>query len=258
MATFLFDKTIFGPVKSRRLGVSLGINLLPVDRKICSFDCIYCECGLNVKGGEKKPLPSRAEVRSLLEQKLNEMSQEKLLPDVITFAGNGEPTLHPHFAGIIDDTIELRNRFCPFARIAVLSNSTRIDKDDIREALLKVDDNILKLDSGLDATIQLLDKPEGRFHLDKLMLGLKSFNGNLTIQTMFVRGTVDEIYVDNTSKADVNSWLNCLQEIKPRQVMIYTIERDTPFDGLTKVPLDELNAIADRVREIGFDVQVSG
>jgi wyosine [tRNA(Phe)-imidazoG37] synthetase (radical SAM superfamily) len=258
MATFLFDKTVFGPVKSRRLGISLGINLLPNDRKICSFDCIYCECGLNVKGGEKQPLPTRVEVKHLLELKLIEMTNDNLQPDVITFAGNGEPTLHPHFEGVIDDTIELRNRFCPNARIAVLSNSTRIGNASVKSALLKVDDNILKLDSGIESTIRLLDRPVGHFSLEKLMADLQSFNGQLIIQTMFVRGSVDGTLIDNTSDADVESWLVCLQDIKPKRVMIYTIERDTPFDGLKKVSIEDLENIAQRARLLGFDVQVSG
>ena len=258
MATFLFDKTVFGPVKSRRLGISLGINLLPNDRKICSFDCIYCECGLNVKGGEKQSLPTRDEVKHLLELKLIEMGAENLLPDVITFAGNGEPTLHPHFEGVIDDTIELRNRFCPNARIAVLSNSTRIGNASVKSALLKIDDNILKLDSGLEATIRLLDRPVGHFSLEKLLADLQSFGGQLVIQTMFVRGNIDGALIDNTSDADVESWLLCLQDIKPKRVMIYTLERDTPFDGLKKVSLNDLENIAQRARLLGFDVQVSG
>ena len=191
MSTFLFDKTIFGPVISRRLGVSLGINLLPNDSKLCSFDCIYCECGWNPKKRDKKVvLPSRVEVSTLLSEELLKMNFESLIPDVITFAGNGEPTLHPEFSGIIDDTIQIRNELCPNTRIAVLSNSTMLHKAGVVEALKKVDDNILKLDSGITSTILLLDQPVGKFDLQKVINHLKQFEGQLIIQTMFIRGNL--------------------------------------------------------------------
>jgi wyosine [tRNA(Phe)-imidazoG37] synthetase (radical SAM superfamily) len=191
MPTFLFDKIIFGPVKSRRLGVSLGINLLPTNIKVCSFDCIYCECGRNPKKyKEKAVLPSRIEVQQKLKEKLEEMVAQNLLPDVITFAGNGEPTLHPEFAGIIDDTIELRNQLSPNARIAVLSNATMIHKNDVFQALLKVEDNIQKLDSAFEETIQLLDCPNKNFSLTKTVDQLAAFQGKVIIQTLFVRGNI--------------------------------------------------------------------
>jgi wyosine [tRNA(Phe)-imidazoG37] synthetase (radical SAM superfamily) len=190
MSTFLFNEIIFGPVKSRRLGVSLGINLLPTYRKLCSFDCIYCECGFNPdKSAPKAELPSRTLVREALQKMLTQMNTEQNLPDVITFAGNGEPTLHPEFAGIIDDAIKLRNQLCPSARVAVLSNATRISSKTVFEALLKVDDNIQKLDSGLASTIQLLDQPVGHFSLTKTVEQLKQFNGHVIIQTLFVKGS---------------------------------------------------------------------
>lgn len=259
MATFLFDKIIFGPVKSRRLGVSLGINLLPTDVKVCSFDCIYCECGFTPKSyDEKIQLPSRNDVRELLEDKLNEMVEQNNLPDVITFAGNGEPTMHPEFAGIIDDTIELRNKITPDARIAVLSNATMIHKPDVFEALLKIKDNIQKLDSAFEETVRLMDCPKGDFSLKRTIDQLIAFNGNVIIQTMFVRGNFKGQKLDNTTEEEILAWLGSLQQIKPRQVMIYTIARDTPVNSLEKITLDELNSIARRVREAGFDVQVSG
>src|ERR1035437_2413611 len=180
MSTFLFDKTIFGPVISRRLGISLGINLLPNDSKLCSFDCIYCECGWNPKKRDKKViLPTRTEVRTLLRGELLKMNTESIIPDVITFAGNGEPTLHPEFGGIIEDTIQIRNELCPKARIAVLSNSTMLHKASVVEALKKVDDNILKLDSGITSTIILLDQPVGKFDLNKVVDNIKQFHGQL-------------------------------------------------------------------------------
>jgi len=259
MSTFLFDKIIFGPVRSRRLGVSLGINLLPVDSKVCSFDCIYCECGLNPEKREKKAeLPSRAKVFEDLDAKLKRMTESGMPPDVITFAGNGEPTLHPEFAGIIDDTIQLRDRYCPEARIAVLSNASRINNDSVFNALLKVDDNIQKLDSGLEHTILLLDRPNYKFSLGKTADDLCRFKGKVIVQTMFVKGSFDGVEVDNTTEEDIASWLEILKKIKPSSVMIYTIERDTPFETLNKVPLDILNEIAARVNAIGLKTQVSG
>ncbi len=259
MSTFLFDKIVFGPVKSRRLGVSLGINLLPTDSKVCSFDCIYCECGLNPKIREKKAeLPARERVYSSLESKLQGMVAEGVPPDVITFAGNGEPTLHPDFAGIIDDTILLRDRYCADARIAVLSNASRIQNQKVFNALLKIDDNIQKLDSGIEDTILMLDKPNYHFSIEETVDNLCRFNGRVIIQTMFVKGEFDGNKVDNTTEEDISSWLKLLNRIKPQSVMIYTIERDTPFDTLSKVPLKELNKIADQVERIGIKTQVSG
>ena len=259
MATFLFDKIIFGPVKSRRLGVSLGINLLPTEAKVCSFDCIYCECGFTPgEYKEKVSFPSRADVKMRLEVKLHEMVAANELPDVITFAGNGEPTLHPEFAGIIDDTIALRDEITPDARIAVLSNATMIHRKSVFEALLKIKDNIQKLDSAFEETVKLLDCPKGNFNLANTIEQLIAFNGKVIIQTMFVRGSYKGKTIDNTTEEEVSAWIDLLKQIKPLQVMIYTIARDTPIETLEKVPLEDLNVIAERVREAGFDVQVSG
>lgn len=259
MATFLFDEIIFGPVESRRLGVSLGINLLPTTAKVCSFDCIYCECGFTPKTYEEKvTLPTREEVREKLEAKLLEMGEEKRLPDVITFAGNGEPTLHKEFAGIIDDTIVLRDKLAPKARIAVLSNATMLHRKPVFDALLKIKDNIQKLDSAFEETVRILDCPKGDFDLQRTIEQLISFNGKVIIQTMFVRGSFKGQILDNTTEKEVSAWLELLKKINPLQVMIYTIARDTPVETLEKIPLEELNSIAERVREAGFDVQVSG
>lgn len=259
MSTFLFDKIIFGPVKSRRLGVSLGVNLMPTDSKVCSFDCIYCECGWNPKKREQKAvLPSREEVKQKMAEKLTEMVENKELPDVITFAGNGEPTLHPEFEGIIDDTIELRDKLAPKARIAVLSNSSMLFKDSIKRALLKVEDNILKLDSAFEETVKLIDCPVGRFNLNEVVENLKWFNGKLVIQTLFVRGNHNDQRIDNATETEVSEWLKLIEKINPLQVMIYTIDRDTPAAGLEKVNIEELNQIASRVESLGIKVQVSG
>ena len=260
MATFLFDQTIFGPIISRRLGISLGINLLPNNTKLCSFDCIYCECGWNPdRKANPVTLPKRREVQSQLRQKLLEMRQQGNLPDVITFAGNGEPTLHPQFDLIIEDTILLRNEISPKSRIAVLSNSTMLHKNSVVAALKKVDDNILKLDSGILETILLVNKPVGRFDLVAMVNHLKKFNGELIIQTMFLKGIIDGVAFDNTSEKEIDGWITVLKEIKPKSVMIYSLARDTPADGLIGISLPELETIGERVeRETAISVQVSG
>ena len=258
MSTFLFEQTVFGPIISRRLGLSLGINLLPNDSKLCSFDCIYCECGWNPeKGTVKAILPTREEVKKMLREKLTDLKAESRFPDVITFAGNGEPTMHPDFASIIEDTLMLKNEICPNARIAVLSNSTMLHKPSVVDALKKVDQNILKLDSGLLSTIIKLNKPTGNYDLGKIIAQLKEFQGNLIIQTMFTRGEVDGTMIDNTLEEDVCSWQKTIETIKPKMVMIYTIDRDTPFDGLKKIPKSELESIAQRIKLLGIVIQVS-
>jgi wyosine [tRNA(Phe)-imidazoG37] synthetase (radical SAM superfamily) len=260
MSTFLFDEIIFGPVKSRRLGVSLGINLLPTKRKICNFNCIYCECGwTNDSGNVKSQLPSRKEVYEALFEKLSSMKEHNQHPDVLTYAGNGEPTLHPDFPGIIDDSIELRNKFFPDARIAVLSNATTIRNPDIREALMKVDQNILKLDSACDNTIQKHNQPHSKIIASELINELKEFKGKLIVQTLFLRGTYKGSVINNTTSEEIRAWLKAIDAIRPSEVMIYTISRDTPEGGvLEKVPLKELHAIEKMVNGIGIKTQVSG
>lgn len=260
MATFLFDEIIFGPVRSRRLGVSLGINLLPTERKICNFNCIYCECGWTTDIEKvKDKLPSRGEVFRALDRKLSEMKVSKEHPDVITFAGNGEPTLHPEFAGIIDDSITLRNKYFPKAKIAVLSNATNIEKSVIRNALLKVDQNILKLDSAIDSTVLLHNQPKGTFNAEKLIESLSEFNGNVIVQTLFLRGTYKGSTIDNTTPDEITAWLKAIKKIRPSEVMIYTISRDTPLgDQLKKVPHRELREISSKVEKLGIKTQVSG
>ncbi len=256
MPTFLFDSFVFGPIRSRRLGVSLGINLLPINSKVCSFDCIYCECGWTNKK-EKGRMPSRDEVKKYLDEKLLEMQKKGDTLDVITFAGNGEATLHPDFSGIIDDTIELRNRYFPSSRIAVLSNSTMLNKHAVINALKKVDQNILKLDSVFDSTIKLLNQPQVKFSAEELVKNLKSFEGNLIVQTLFLRGVYEGKIVDNTTKEEVDGWVEQIKAIKPKEVMVYTIARDTPATGLEKISLKELKAIAARIEELRIPVQVS-
>ena len=260
MPTFLFDKIVFGPVKSRRLGVSLGINLLPETEKLCNFNCIYCECGWTYKSkANGSALPSREEVYRALNHKLALMKDKNQPPDVITFAGNGEPTLHPDFPGIINDCIGLRNKYFPKARIAVLSNSTTITLPQIKDALLKVDQNILKLDSGFDLTVKIHNQPRVNVRISELIDNLVKFNGQLIIQTLFLRGSYKGKNIDNTTPDEIEAWLKALEMIKPSEVMIYTISRDTPEGGeLKKVPLAELKRIAAQVNRLGIETQVSG
>lgn len=254
----LFDEIIYGPVHSRRLGVSLGVNLFPSDGKLCTFNCVYCECGFNEDRRPHSRMPLREEVREQLTRKLDAMRAEGLLPDVITFAGNGEPTLHPDFAGIIDDTIAIRDQHCPSAKIAVLSNSTMLDREDVFQALCRIEDNIMKLDSVLDARIRQIDNPtQPGFCFEKLLKNLCRFEGNVIIQTMFLRGERDGVSLDNTTEEEIAGWLNALKQIRPRQVMIYTIDRETPLKSLRKVSPEDLDAIAERARREGFDVTVS-
>ena len=257
MSTTLFDKVIFGPIRSRRLGLSLGVNLLPLNDKLCNFDCIYCECGWARKSGGLRFHP-RETVRDGLRRKLEEMAAEGTLPDVITFAGNGEPTMHPDFGAIVDDTLALRDELCPDTKISVLSNATMIDRNEVFEALLKVDNNILKLDSAFDETVRLIDRPKGGYSVQRVVEGMKRFEGRLIVQTMFLRGTFEGRTVDNTTPRETEAWLRLIGEIAPRQVMIYTIDRDTPAPDLHKVPVEELRTIAARVEALGIPCSVAG
>jgi wyosine [tRNA(Phe)-imidazoG37] synthetase (radical SAM superfamily) len=257
MSTFLFDKTIFGPVKSRRLGISLGINLLPNTRKYCNFNCIYCECGWNPEDKKVEGLPSFQMVGQLLESRLKEMKNLNQPLDAITFAGNGEPTMHPEFSQIIDSTLQIRNKYFPGVKVAVLSNSSMVFKPEIFDALNKVDLNILKLDSAFEETCRVLNNPVGYFKLDELVQNLVKFKGKLIIQTMFVKGCNNGVNFDNSSDAEVAAWLELIKLIKPLHVMIYTIARDTPVSDLQKVNGTRLKEIASKVKKIGFTVSIS-
>lgn len=257
MSTILFDKIAYGPIRSRRLGISLGVNLLPANQKLCSFECVYCECGFTqrVQGAR---IPTRAEVKLALEQKLQEMKAEGMELDVFTFAGNGEPTMHPEFAGIIDDTIEARDRFFPNAKISVLSNATMIGRDEVFNALMKVDNNILKLDAGLTDTARLIDQPNNpTYSVEEQIELLKKFNGNFILQTIFLRGEYKGQVVDNTTPKEVEAWVEAVRQIRPKQVMVYQVDRETPVPGLEKLTNDELSRLAQPVRDLGIPVLVA-
>ena len=234
MQTVLFHETIFGPIHSRRLGVSLGVNLMPNDGKICSFDCVYCEAGLNAQGAGKSGIPSRETVKKALNRKLKAMTEAGESLDVITFSGNGEPTLHPQFKDIVLDVMKLRDRFFPNAKVSVLSNSTMLKKDSVVEALKKVDNNILKLDSAFSPTLRAINQPTSKDVIPEGVIAhLKQFNGKCIVQTMFLRGEHNGVKIDNTTDAEINALIAAYKEIAPQEVMIYSIDRKTPVETLT-------------------------
>ena len=257
MSTIIYPSPIFGPIHSRRLGVSLGINLLPEDGKVCTFDCLYCECGFNAERKAHKPLPTREEVAAALEEKLLAMQAEGVAPDVLTFAGNGEPTIHPKFAGIIDDTLALRDKYFPKAKVSVLTNATLVTRPAVFEALSRVDNNILKLDTVCEEYIHLVDRPTLAYNLEEIIEKLAQFGSNAVIQTMFMKGTVDGRSVDNTGDEYVRPWLQTVKKIAPREVMIYTIDRETPQEGLRKASHEELDRIVELLKAEGIKASAS-
>lgn len=256
MSTSLYDQVIFGPVHSRRLGLSLGVNLLPLDNKLCSFDCIYCECGWAGRGAKPR-FNDRATVRELLRAKLLEMTGAGTPPDVITFAGNGEPTMHPEFEAIIGDTLALRDALCPTAKVSVLSNATQIGREEVRRALMRVDNNILKLDSAFDETVRLMNNPMGSYTVAETVRNMQLFDGRLIVQTMFLRGECNGRTIDNTTEEEVAAWLELIARIRPSKVMVYSLDRDTPCQTLEKVDKEELRRIAARVEALGIPCPVA-
>lgn len=251
----LFDSIVYGPIRSRRLGVSLGMNLMPTTAKLCTFDCVYCECGWN-QPVSHPVLPTREQVREALASRLIALSPNQL--DVITFSGNGEPTLHPEFLGIIEDTCALRDRYCPQAKISVLSNSTQLGRADVVKALRMCDNRILKLDSAIDKTMRLIDKPVNEnLTVEQVAEWLSLFEGDFTLQTCFLRGEYEGQVIDNTTPEELSAWYTMIERLRPKQVMIYVIDRATPLQTLSKVPAAEMEAIAAPLREKGIDVIVS-
>lgn len=250
----LFDSIVYGPIRSRRLGVSLGVNLMPTTAKLCTFDCVYCECGWN-QPILHPTLPTRDEVREALRTQLS-AHQSQL--DVITFSGNGEPTLHPDFLGIIEDTCALRDEYCPKAKVSVLSNSTQLGRKDVVEALRLCDNRILKLDSAIDTTMRLVDKPvNAQLTVGQVVEWLKVFDGDFTLQTCFLRGVYEGHVIDNTTDEELKAWYDIVDTLRPKQVMIYVIDRETPLKTLEKIPADKMEEIAAPLRKKGIDIVVS-
>lgn len=253
MSTIIYSSPIFGPVMSRRLGVSLGVNLMPGDGKVCTFDCIYCECGFNKEHIPHSRRPTREEVAKALEEVLRQRKANGEPLDDIAFAGNGEPTAHPDFSGVIADTIRLRNEYFPKATVSVLSNATFVWKEEVREALTLVDNNIQKLDTISPSYINMVDRPQQpAYDVKKVVSDLKKFQGKVILQTMFMKGTASGHNVDNTGEEYVRPWLETVKEIMPQKVMIYTIDRETPVQGLLKAEPSTLDAIKARVEKMGI------
>ena len=257
MVTILFHETVFGPIHSRRLGSSLGVNLSPIDGKVCSFDCLYCEAGYNAQGQGKQGLPSRESVKRHLAARLKEMSENGEPLDVITFSGNGEPTIHPQFKEIIHDTIMLRDRHYPQAKVSVLSNSTFLGNPKVVEALRKVDNNILKLDSAFDRTMRLLNRPANpNVVVEGIIQDIMQFSGSCIVQTMLLRGEHDGKRIDNTTDEEIDALIDAYRRIAPKEVMIYSIDRKTPEEHLEKIPAEEMERIGKRIADAGINVKV--
>lgn len=257
MSTVIYTSPIFGPVHSRRLGVSLGINLMPSDGKICTFDCLYCECGLNAERRPHLHRPTREEVSAALEERLHQMKEEGVAPNVLTFAGNGEPTAHPQFPEIVEDVLAIRDKWFPDARVCVLSNGTRVTDPRVFDALLHLDRNIQKLDTVNLDYIRLLDRPVGHYDLDAILKAYKAFNGKIYIQTMFLTGTVNGVSVDNTGPEYVLPWIEALKEIAPGKVLVYTVDRETPVSGLAKACHETLDSIVAQLEAAGLKAEAS-
>ena len=253
-----FDEIVFGPIFSRRLGTSLGVNILPAKGKLCNFDCIYCECGWNKDGISDKVFPRYEHVSQALQNRLSELASQGIKVDSITFSGNGEPTLHPDFPEIIDFTLKMREKYFPSAVISVLSNATQILRKEVREALMKVDNPILKLDGATDTFVEKIDRPQKGYTVEKIIENLRHFQGNFILQTMFLRGEVDGEVIDCTSAEDVARWVDMAISLNPREVMMYTLDRETPAQNLSKVTVEEMEQIARPLIEKGIKVQIRG
>ena len=258
----VYPSPIFGPIKSRRLGISLGVNIMPGDGKWCSFDCVYCECGLNRDHHPKEPLPTTEEVHDKLESTLKQMKERDERLDVITFSGNGEPTMHPMFSKIVDNVLSLRNEYYPEAKVTVLSNSTQIYRQDVFETLMKVDNALMKLDTVSDKYIHTVDQPVGNYNLQLIIDRLASMNGHAVIQTMFMKGSIKNkdgktVSVDNCNDKYITPYIETLKKIKPRKVMIYTLDREWPTEGLEKADHKPMDEIAEKICKAGFDTSVS-
>jgi wyosine [tRNA(Phe)-imidazoG37] synthetase (radical SAM superfamily) len=252
----LFDSIVYGPIRSRRLGVSLGVNLMPTDAKLCSFDCVYCECGWNQPVLHPQ-LPTRQQVREALASNLSPLASSPQI-DVITFSGNGEPTMHPDFLGIIQDTCALRDQYCPNAKVSVLSNSTQLGRVEVVQALKLCDNRILKLDSAIDATMRLIDKPVNpHLTVAQVMEWLQQFDGDFTLQTCFLRGDYHGQVIDNTTSEELAAWYQAVEILHPKQVMIYVIDRATPLQTLEKIPAEQMQAIAKPLLDKGIEVIIS-
>lgn len=255
-AVILFDKIVFGPIVSRRFGKSLGINLLPLDNKVCNFNCIYCECGWTDLKNAKIKFTDYNDIISAMQIKFKELALTNVLPDVITFAGNGEPTMHPQFLEIINETIRIRDKYLPNVKIVVLSNGVLMNKPDVLEALMKVDLCVMKLDAGNDRLLKLIDQPLNDKGIDWYVNNLKKLGDKLVVQTIFLKGHFNNEFINSADESNVEDWLNFIYQLHPKEVMIYTIDRETPAKELEKIPIDTLNEIANSVNKLGIKAKV--
>lgn len=250
-----FDEIVFGPIFSRRLGSSLGVNLLPSVGKLCNFDCVYCECGWNKDGAvQGRRFPELQDVELALREKMQKAASEGVPVDSITFSGNGEPTMHPDFAKIIDITLRLRDEFFPKAKVSVLSNATLLDREDVSQALRKVDNPILKIDASTQELVQKINKPVGTYRLAEVLENMKKFEGNFILQTMFLKSKE----FDTVASGALEAWMDIVRMLRPRQVMVYTIDRETPDKSLEKYTVEEMTAMVQPLLDEGFDIQVRG
>lgn len=248
------EEIVFGPIHSRRLGSSLGINVLPEKGKFCNFDCIYCECGWNKDGRGDTRLPLAEDLRNALEAKLSACRSEGTGIDSITFSGDGEPTLNPCFPEMIDITLGLRDQFFPEARVSVLSNATMVHKEEVFRALREVDNPILKIDAPTTELARLINRPAPGYRVENIVEALKRFEGEFVLQTMFLRSDT----FDSSSPEVLNGWMDIVRELRPREVMVYTIDRETPQKGLVKFTAGEMRDLVRPLVEEGFQVQVRG
>lgn len=249
-----FDEIVFGPIFSRRLGSSLGVNLLPTKGKLCNFDCVYCECGWNKDGISDGKFPRLPEIEKALEEKMAKAVTEGVGVDSITFSGNGEPTIHPDFAQVIDVTLRLRDRYFPEAKVSVLSNATMIGRKDVAEALMRVDNPILKIDASSDGLVRQINKPAGPYSLADVIGNLRKFEGRFIMQTMFLRSPD----FDTASEKALAAWMDIVRDLKPREVMVYTIDRETPDKSLGKYTVEEMTAMVQPLIDEGYSIQVRG
>lgn len=250
------EETVFGPIFSRRLGTSLGINLLPQKGKICNFDCIYCECGWNKDGRNDTVLPTAAKVHADLQKMLEKLRQQGTSVDSITFSGDGEPTLNPEFPAIIDDTLALRNQLAPTAKVSVLSNATRVHIPDVFKALSKVDNPIMKIDAPTNELVARINHPAPGYDVARVVESLKQFKGNFVLQTCMLRSK--EYCFDSSNPEVLEGWMQIVRELKPRQVMVYTIDRPTPAQGLERFTPEEMKCLVQPLIDEGFNLQIKG
>ncbi len=252
----LREETVFGPIFSRRLGTSLGINLLPEKGKICNFDCIYCECGWNKDGRDDTVIPTAAKVSADLENMLVRLQKQGTNVDSITFSGDGEPTINPAFPQIIDDTLRLRDELAPTAKVSVLSNATRVHLPEVFHALSKVDNPIMKIDAPTNALIEKINKPAPGYDIARVVEALEQFQGNFVLQTCMLRSK--EYDFDSSRPEVLDGWMDIVRRLRPREIMVYTIDRPTPAQGLEKFTVEEMTALVQPLIDEGFRLQIKG